>query len=174
MIRIASHFTFCSPEDIRRRAVIELDGQQTVTRLFSLDENTVESSRTLFFDGILSAEIISIKELGGSVGNLTANYNYVDFSNGIPAIINKVDKPLILDFGTSSPEKINKLLPELSVILAPYSTFEIIAACCYFPALALGVTPELGENRKTTVLLWENIDLINIKTTLQTRIRKIY
>lgn len=173
MMRVASQLIFCSPDDIRRRTVIELDAQQTVTHLFSLDESPVESAQTLFYDGILSAEIISVKENGAHSENLVAHYNYVDLSSGISTEISRTEKQLILDFGTSSPEKINKHIAELTGILPAFSTFEIIAACCYFPALALGKTAALSTNRKATLLLWENTDLVNKKLTGQTRIRKI-
>ena len=59
-MRVASQLTFCSPDEIMRRAVVEFDEQKTITRLFSLDENAVESAQTLFYD----ADFISRNNFG--------------------------------------------------------------------------------------------------------------
>ena len=40
---------------------VEQNGENAITRIFSLDDGIVETANTLFFDGILSAEIISVK-----------------------------------------------------------------------------------------------------------------
>jgi len=141
--------------------------------LFCLDENAVESAQTLFFDGIISTEIISVKEKVSDLYSLVSAYNYIDLSCGIPTEIVASEKPLFLDFGTHSPEKINQILAALAPALTDYSMFEIIAACCYFPALAIGETSSLSVNRKTKLLLWEGSDLVNKRITKQTRIREI-
>ena len=173
MSRIASQLTFCSADEILRRTVVELDEQKIITRLFCLDENVVESAQTLFYDGILSAEIISVKEEVSAFNDLVSVYNYIDLSNGIPTEISVSKKPLLLDFGTHSILKINQLLAGLIPVIADFSMFEIIAACCYFPALVLGRTASLNINRSTRLLLWEDSDLVNKKITKQTRIRQI-
>jgi hypothetical protein len=148
-MRVASQLTFCSPGEILRRAVVEQDEQKIITRLFNLDENTVESAQTLFYDGIISAEIISVKEQASDLDKLILAYNYVDLSTGIPTEIKSCEKPLLLDFGTHSIQKINQLLAGVTPALAPFSIFEIIAACCYFPALVVGKVASLDRNRKT-------------------------
>ncbi|HET7734122.1 MAG TPA: hypothetical protein VFK73_09820 [Paludibacter sp.] len=173
MMRIASQLTFCSPDEIMRRAVVELDEQKIITRLFSLDGNAVESAQTLFYDGILSAEIISVKEQVSMLDNLASEYNYIDLSLGIPTEIVASEKPLLLDFGTHSPEKINQIFAGLTQVISAFSIFEIIAACCYYPALVVGEGASLSANRKTKILLWEGSDLVNKRITKQTRIRGI-
>jgi len=172
-MRVASQLIFYSPDEILRRTVVEQDEQKIITRLFSLDGNVVETAQTLFYDGILSAEIISVKQEVSTFDDLVSAYNYIDLSNGIPTEISVSEKPLLLDFGTHSILKINQLLAGLIPVIAAFSMFEIIAACCYFPALVLGRTASLSINRSTRLLLWENSDLVNKKITKLTRIREI-
>lgn len=173
MIRVASQLTFCSPNEILRRAVVEQDEQGIISRRFSLDENSVESANTLFYDGIISAGIISVKENAGNFSELVSDYNYIDLSGGGISVIPKNLKPLLIDFGTNSVEKANLQLSDFAPALSGFTVFEIIAACCYFPALALGKTTSLSIGTKTELLLWEKADLIEKKMTEHTHIRKI-
>jgi len=176
MKRVGSQLCFCSPALILRRMAVEQNDENTVTRIFSLDDGIVESANTLFFDGILSAEIVSLKQSGATLLNekLMDDYQYIDISEEIPTKeIAPGSKPLILDFGTDSTLQINESLAQLAPLLSTFSVFEIIAACTYYPALALNKTGKLCENRTTQLLLWKNVDLVNKRITLQTRIRKI-
>jgi hypothetical protein len=172
MIRVASQLTFCSPTQILRRSVVELDEHFIIKRLFSIDDSCVESAHTLFYDGILSAEIISLKESVANLKELFSSYNYIDFSTQ-PINIAASNKPLILDFGSSSIVEINKKINQFAVVLKAFSIMEIIAACCYFPAKVLGEFNGLSVEGRTGLVLWEGVDLVNKQITEQTRIRKI-
>ena len=176
MTRVGSQLVFCSPAKILRRTVVERNEENFITQLFSLDENNVEPSQTLFFDGILSAEIISIKQSALSLNfeTLVSNYNYFDFSYEITSdVIKPTDKPLVLDFGTNSLDRINLLMYQLDAVLSTFTIFEIIAACTYYPALILGQTAELEEEKQTGLLLWENVNLTNKCLTIRSKIRKM-
>lgn len=172
MIRVASQLTFCSPTQILRNAVVEFNEQLTITNLFSLDDGYVESAHTLFYDGIISAEIISLKESTVNLKELFSSYNYIDFSQQ-PINIAASNKPLILDFGSSSIVEINKKINQFAVVLKAFSIMEIIAACCYFPVKVLGEFNGLSVGGRTGLVLWEGVDLVNKQITEQTRIRKI-
>jgi len=176
MKRVGSQLCFCSPALILRRMAVEQNDENTITRIFSLDDGIVESANTLFFDGILSAEIVSIKQSGAThlSEKLFDDYQYIDISEELPTKeIAPVTKPLLLDFGTDSLLKINKLLAQLAPFISSFSIFEIIAACTYYPALALNKTGELCENHATRLLLWENVDLLNKRITKRTHIREM-
>lgn len=176
MKRVGSQLCFCSPELILRRMAVEQNDEDTITRIFSLDDGIVESANTLFFDGILSAEIVSLKHSGATLlsEKLFDDYQYIDISEEIPTKeIAPGLKPLILDFGTDSPLQINESLTQLAPLLSSFSIFEIIAACTYYPALALNKTGELCENRTTRLLLWGNVDLLNKRITKRTHIREM-
>lgn len=171
MKRVASQFMFCSPTEILRNSAVELNSQGVVTQIFSLDENKVESAQTLFFDGIISAEIISLKQHLNDLSALITNYQYLDLSLGLSERLLANGKPLILDFGTDSIEDINLQISRLASILEDFSIFEIIAACCYYPAVVIGKTSSLGVNRKARLLIWEGADLIHKKITNNTKIK---
>jgi hypothetical protein len=143
-------------------------------RIFSLDDSAVESAQTLFFDGILSGEMFSIKEavLPSDIPQLVTDFHYFDFSTQLPSRdIEWSEKSLIIDFGANSVSEINQKIASLSALLGAFSIFDIIAACCYYPALLLHQTAELTKNRCTKLVLWEGVDLIHKKCTESTCIR---
>ncbi len=175
MIRVASQLTFCSPEKILRRTVVERDNQNRITQLFSLDESPVESAQTLFFDGIISAEIVSLKQNipSDKIPEIVKRYNYIDISGDVFQINLVSEMTLILDFGTNSMEEINSKLAKLSIELSNIPVFDLIAACVYFPAVLIGKEAELRINRQTDLVLWENVNLPEKQLTLKSRIRII-
>jgi hypothetical protein len=175
MIRAGSQLTFCSPDEIRRRTVVEINDQKVITRIFSLDEGNVEPAQTLFFDGILSAEIVSVKQNAGThVSELIKESNYIDFTGKLPScVIKQTDKPLIIDFGTNSPGLINNLLPSVAPFLGEFSIIELIAACTYYPSVVLGRSAGLKESFCTGLILWEKVDLSKMSLSVNTHIREI-
>ena len=176
IVRIGSQLTFCSPQNILRRMVVERDEQNLITDFYCLDDNSVESAQTLFFDGIISTEIISLKLNCGSrdIAKLTDKYRYYDLSEQVFAFEwNNNDKPLLLDFGTNSIAEINPKLTDLAQINPAISIVDLIASCVYYPALVLGQEPDLKKDRRTGLLLWEKIDLINKTLTADSRVRQV-
>ena len=174
MIRTGSQLTFCSPGKILTRTVVEQDDHQVITRFFSLEDGNVESSQTLFFDGIVSAEIISLKQngLSESITSKLLNYEYLDLTGDISFTgIKKTDRPLVLDFGTNTPENINIMLPLIVPVMSAFTIFDIIAGCTYYPSLLLGRKGGMEENMKIRLMLWENVDLIKKEITFNTCIR---
>jgi len=173
MKRVASHYTFCSPSMILRRAVVEQDDLLNVTQIFSLDEGFVESAHTQFFDGIISGEIISIKQNTNleNIKNLVEEFHYIDLSNEnfVLETYNRT-KPLLIDFGTNSVTQINLKLTKLTI---RFPIFEFIAACVYYPTLLIGQSPELQENRKSKLILWENVDLVKMELKFHSFIREL-
>jgi len=176
MIRVGSQFTFCSPENILKRTVVEQDEQHIITGFSSLEDGNVETAQTLFFDGILSSEIVSVKQNlpAKDRSNLSKKYQYYDFSESLPSFeIKQTNKPLIMDTGANSPDKVNILLPHLFRALTDFSIFDIIAAFTYYPSLLLGERAGLTENYSTRLLLWENVDLAEKKLSNNTFVREI-
>jgi hypothetical protein len=156
--------------------VVERDEQNLITDFYCLDDNSVESAQTLFFDGIISTEIISLKLNCSSrdIAKLTDKYRYYDLSEQVFAFeCNNNDKPLLLDFGTNSIAEINLKLTNLAQINSTVSLVDLIASCVYYPALVLGQEPDLKKGRCTGLLLWEKIDLINRCLTTDSRIRQL-
>ena len=176
MIRVASQLAFCSPDLVCRRMVVELNNQNMIESIFSLDKGNVETADTLFYDGILSSGIVSLKLniAVESLSDLITGYQYFDFSESHSTFdVLLTDKPLILDFGTSIPDKINALLPRLAQELPYLSVFDIIAASTFYPSLLTGQTSGLKEKQHTDLILWENVNLTEKRLTANTRIRKM-
>lgn len=174
MIRFSSQLVFCSPQQILRRTVIEQNEKNTITRIFSLDESIAESAQTLFFNGIISSEIVSIKQSLTEEINvqLKADYQYLDLSVAIPVEnIIPSGKPLILDFGSNNTDEINWKFSVLASILVDFSIVDIIAAVTYYPAIIAGKTNAIQVNNSIRLLLWENIDFSNNRLMEKTRIR---
>jgi len=176
MTSIGSQLTFCSPQRILRRTVVVRNEQNVVKQFFSLDDNLVESAQTLFFDGILSSEIVSLKQHVSSdeISELTREYEYIDLSDEFPNLkISKNQKNLLLDFGTNTTAEINSKLAKLAQQNSGLSIFDVIASCVYYPALLIGANAELTVDRSHNLLLWENVDLVNKGFTVNTKIREI-
>ena len=176
MIRIASQLTFCSPEKILRNNVLEIDDQKRIRKYFCLDNCSVEPPSTIFYNGILSTEILSLKQNFNelTLQEITKEYRYIDvdlISNTFEILTTK--KPLIIDFGTNLTAEINLKMKGLNSLMINFSIIEIIAACVYFPAKILGVPDLLTQNYPSQLLLWENIDLAKKKITNFTQIKEI-
>ncbi len=176
MKRVASHIVVLAPDDIRRNAVVELDDNGVLTRIFDLNDANVESSHTLFFDGIISAPVVSISShcVADKILELTTNYHFIDFTKEIPTKeILPNGKPLLIDCGTENPLEINALLPKLSIVLSAFSVFEIISACVFFPALLLTNAAPLEIGKCTSLVIWQNADLVNKTLTEKTNISSL-
>lgn len=174
MTRIGSQLVFCSPNCILRRTAVERDERNCVTTLISLDDSFVESSHTLFFDGIISAEIVSLKQhlKPEKIAELVKDYRYYDFSKDVPSVDTSIpEKAYLFDFGTNSNSEVSTKLTTLAKLHPGISVFDIIAACVYYPALVLGLPGELTVTRNTELILWENIDLVSKLLTVSSSIR---
>lgn len=162
----ASQLIFSSPEQIFRSSAIKLNSEGIISNIYNLMDLQVESANTLFFDGIISSEIISLKHnsINAIQSNYLSDFNYFDFSEEIIKHQLAIsEKPLVFDFGNNSISEINRKIKLLSPLLSSFSIFDIIAACVYYPALILGLEPTLTENRKTDLLIWQGLDLVNKK-----------
>jgi ACT domain-containing protein len=175
MTRFSSQLIFGSPNQILRRRVIEQNEENIISRIFSLDDNIAESAQTFFFDGIISSEIISLKQhITADEINNNSDFQYIDLSIEIPEQSElSTEKSLILDFGTDNINEINQKIPELALYLENYSITEIIAACTYYPAIFMGKMCTIKENNKTQLVLWQNIDFMSKRITKNTKLRTL-
>lgn len=176
MTRIGSQLTFFSPQRILSRMVVERNEHNFITGIYSLDDKLVEMAQTSFFDGIISTEIVSLKQNISieKIQKLAIDFTYLDLSEEFPIYeIEKNHKPMLLDFGLNSFDQINIKLENLAQKKANLPIYELIASCVYYPSLLLGSEAELVLNRCTGLLLWEKIDLVNKLFTNNSTIRKI-
>ncbi len=176
MTRFTSQLIFCSPEQILRRSVVEIDNQNRINAVFSLDDHPSESSHTIFVDGIISPGFFSLKNnlSADKLKECVKEYNYVDLSVESPVIKKIKAKPLILDFSSDSTEIAAKKIKKLSSLLDAFSTFEIIAGCVYYPAVLSGIQNTLTVNNTTRILLWENTNLVEKKLTSESSVKLLF
>lgn len=176
MTRVASQLTFCSPDIILRQSMVEIDEHQFISEIFSLETQRVESAKTLFYDGIISMEAVSLKQhiLSTDTQKLSANYLYIDLSTSLlQDQIFPSEKQLILDFGTTIPSEINRLLALNYPLLKFFTIFDIIAATVYYPAKFMGIECLLKKGIHSKLILWKDVDLVNKMQTEITSIMEI-
>ena len=179
MKRFCSQLTFCAPDKVLKQAIIEQNQENVITAILSLSELRSETSHTLFLDGIISTEIISLKEhlSPADLHNIKETYQYVDLS-GIDTNIHidvshSHNKPLIIDFGTSATETINKYLKNSFPFLYKFPAIEIIAACTYYPSLITHQPFKIEIGEKANLILWKGINLVNKEITGKIRTENI-
>ena len=172
MKRIGSQLVFCSPEQILRQSAVEISDSGVVTKVFNLTESPVEAASTLFFDGIISADIVSLKANRAIDDDILNKYNYADLTLD-DCRIEQSEKQLILDFGHLNIAQISLLLQKQAAALSPYSIFEIISACSYSPAKIIGSDHHLRNGLQSRLFLWQGCDMVNKKLTHQLHIRPL-
>ena len=176
MKRFCSQIIYCSPEKILRQAVVEQNNFGMINDLFLLNTRYSESAQTLFVDGIISTEILSLKRnlAPEKLCFVQSNYQYIDLSAGfLPNEFSLTEKKLLLDFGTNSVAEINEILQFSFPFLARFSIFDILTACVYYPTLELIQSAELQMRMKTNLMQWKGIDLVSKKLTERTLISKL-
>ena len=174
MKRFTAHLIFPSAGVELLRSVVELDESGMITGVISLDNTSVEPAHTLFLDGIITPGIVSIREFaekGKKTPDLT-NYHYLDLSDGeaLPEVIN-TDLPLIIDFGTSNLSQANKIIEKFAS--SGFSIRQLVDACIFHPAEALGICVDVNVGNKTFLIRWQNVDVLSRKTTPLTRLEEL-
>lgn len=134
----------------------------------SIFENKHETSHTLFYDGIISPQVIS----------LSAHKTPITSSNKFKILnINDLNyilidlKNTIIDFETENTAKINSLLQQKSKFLAHVSSLDFIIACTALPFSI--VNESLDLNIKLNPILWIDTDLIMKKFTDKNKIMEL-
>ena len=174
MKRFTAHLIFPSAGVELLRSVVELDESGMITGVISLDNTSVEPAFTLFLDGIITPGIVSIRELtekDKKTPDLT-NYHYLDLSDGtVPPHVIGTDLPLIIDFGTSNLSQANKIIEKFAS--SGFSIRQLVDACIFHPAEALGICVDVNVGNKTFLIHWQNMDVLNRKTTPLTRLEEL-
>lgn len=159
MKRVCSQLLFCAPDKVLRNTIVEQDCNNQIINLISLDHQLSETSHTLFYDGIISSDIISLNisscdELSDKIGD----YQYIQLSDLksdhplTPGL-----KPLILDFESNDISVINKILKDKYLLLSNFKPLDIIAGCTYYPNQYLNLSKELKIYSRSQLILWKKL-----------------
>lgn len=173
MKRVSSQLIYCSPGKLLRNSVVEQDEDGNIIHFFDLQAQQSETAQTLFFDGIISAEIISLKQYlsAEQIVELTEKYNYINIAdNDLTGIPNFSDKPFVLDFGTNNITTINNILKNRNRFFVHFNAFQLIAACSYLPIEILNLPLKIQFGQKPNLLLWQGFDISSKKVQSQIRI----
>lgn len=166
--RYCAQLTYCSPQKFLRRTVLEYTNEKCISQLFAVEATNVEPANTLFLDGVISAGIVSLKMhlSAAEIKEKCVGYKYVDLTEAFDVIDwqNETEK-YIFDAGTQDVSELNLLFRKILPALPAFSLNQFVAGFVYFPSVLLGNDSELTLYTKTDLVLWQNVDLPNKKTT---------
>ena len=155
--------------------MIELNDQGLITNIIDLQAQQVETANTLFFNGIISSEIVSMKQHLSDIEikNSFAYHHYIDLSDQktIPPSDNVNDQ--IIDFGSDNIIEINKLLKDHLNYISRLKMDQFINACCYQPQQLLKSSSQIRISNKVQLFLWEGVNLATLQINPEIRITKI-
>lgn len=175
MKRVAAQLIYCSPELILRHHAIELDDAGIIKNIFDLKSMPFETANTLFYNGIISTEIISAKHYLNETGliKLMADRHYIDFSNHKSVLPLDANYNGIIDFGSNNSGEINRLLKINYNFFSELRIDQFINACCYLPQQLFKPASDLQISNKVRLLLWEGINLTTLQISPEIRITGI-
>lgn len=166
MRRVSSQLIFCSSSKVLRNCVLEQDENAVLSQIIDLKTQQSETHHTLFYDGIITNGIVSLKEELSDIelNKVKSDYNYFDFSEPIYFELD-TKKPLLIDFGTPDIAIINQLINIHYKLFVDFDIFEFLTACCILPLQILN-RPELIElNHKPNLIIWKGLNLIDKQIT---------
>lgn len=174
MKRVGAQLIFCTPEIILRNHVIELNDEGLITNIFDLQTQQTETANTLFYNGIISTQIISLKQnLSESDFNkMVSNIQYINLTtkNIKP---DHITNDMIVDFGTDNITEINKLLKDNFNLISILKINELINSCCYLPQQFIKPSAKIQISNQVQLLLWEGFNLATQQINSTIRISKI-
>lgn len=175
MKRIAAHFIFCSPGLILRHHAIELNDESVIVNIFDLKALPFETANTLFYNGIITSEILSAKQFlnESEIEKLINDRHYIDFSghNAVSGI--DPEYTGIFDFGTNNTDKINRLIRANYSLFADLKFDQFINASCFQPQQLLKPSSVIRIGNKVRLLNWEGINLTTMQIGPEIRISRI-
>lgn len=174
MRRVSSQLIFCSPSSILRNCVLEQNENGVLTQIIDLQTQQSETHNTLFYDGIITNGIVSLKmELADiELRSVKSYYNYFDFTEPINFNLD-IQKPLLIDFGTVETTSINQLLRIYYKLFIGINVFEFLTACCFLPLQILKRAEFIELNHKPNLLIWKGLNLINKQITPITAVENL-
>lgn len=174
MKRVSSQLVFCDGNRCLRSTVVEQNDDNVITDIIDLSTRQSETAHTVFYDGVISGEIISLKQYlsNDQLLEITKGIVYLDLSeiNKTPFVFDK-SSGFIVDFGTNNFSEINKLLKENFDVLSVITVFELINACSYLPQRLLGLSKNIAISNQTDLVLWQGVNLVSRALTPQTTVR---
>jgi len=164
MRRISSSFLLISPTNIVQNHVIELKSEGVVNQLIDIEKQIAEPAQTLYYNGIISAEIVSLRShfSQNEINELSLTYNYINISNlSTESCVELNENPLVIDFETNNLKEISQIINNRKNVFSKLNVFQLISACTYYPIQILDLQKQIRVSNRPELVLWNVIDLIN-------------
>jgi len=164
MRRLSSSFLLISPTNIVQNHVIELNSEGVVSQLIDIEKQIAEPAQTLYYNGIISAEIVSLRNhfTPKEIKELSLTYNYVKISNlSTDSCIELNENLLVIDFETNNLNEISHIINNRKDVFSKLNVFQLISACTYYPIQILDLQKQIRVSNRPELVLWNGIDLIN-------------
>lgn len=164
MRRISSQFILISPTSILQNHVVELNSEGAVCQLIDIVKQIAEPAQTLYYNGIISAEIVSLRSHFSTkeINELSLTYNYINISNlSTESCVELNENPLVIDFETNNLNEISQIINNKKNVFSKLNVFQLISACTYYPIQILDLQKQIRVTNCPELVLWSGIDLIN-------------
>ncbi|MBN2766321.1 MAG: hypothetical protein JXR27_08110 [Paludibacteraceae bacterium] len=168
------HLLMTAPDSLLRRTVLELTNDFVFNRLIAIDSINAEPACTFFFDGIISNNIISLKEKGYNTNNIPEKYIYLNIASDSLPNISSQNKLLIIDAETEDPVTFSQHLQKHFSTLSVFSIPQIIAAACYYPAELCNLANRIENGNTVKPLLWSDTHLPSQQITAHTKVNFVF
>ncbi len=164
MRRISSQFILISPTSILQNHVVELNSEGVVCQLIDIEKQISEPAQTLYYNGIISAEIVSLRNNFSpkEINELSLTYNYINISNlSTESCVELNENPLVIDFETNNLKEVSQIINNKKNVFSKLNIFQLISACSYYPIQILDLQKQIRVSNSPELVLWNGIDLIN-------------
>jgi hypothetical protein len=97
MKRLSSQLVFCDANSLLRSTVVEQNDDNVITDIIDLSTRQSETAHTVFYDGVISGEIISLKQYlsNDQLLEITKGIVYLDLSE-IKPLLFSIRVPVLL------------------------------------------------------------------------------
>lgn len=159
---IASHFAILSETEIARQSVLLFNSKNELLNIYALSDLSVETSGTMFVDGLVSLPIISVsKHLhNNALEALKMNFQLLSPENNFRFRANDV-RPLLVDFATEDYFECYRCMKQYFENFAQVDLFDFAKAATIGAAKIVGMESKIELGRTYRLTAWENVDFIN-------------
>lgn len=176
MKRILSQRTMCSKGKVLLNTAIETDENGVILKLISISEGIFETSRTVFYNGIITPGIVSISKRSSLkiFKEISGKYNVFNLEEIISGKIPAFDsRPLLIDLKSENPEIVSQIFKENMDFFRKITIFDIITSMVFHPAEALAVKNEIDIGEFAKLILWPSPESIEARKDFILNVKQI-
>lgn len=161
----SSQLIITEKAEVLRNSLASFNTQNNVFEYRNIMQHAHEAAQTIFYDGIISPPVFSMKLRGYSTSKMSCEYitlYELNTQKSLPTI------PFIFDFETENIQEINKILADNFVLFQSVSVLDFIISCCVLPVQVAEVSEEFNHR-----FLWKDADLVHKKITANLQVAVI-